>query len=298
MSTLVRDMLATDATLNGQAYSWHANNNKSMLDLKYGGQFGWSPDLTQWVSNQAYVRRNLVCILLEAPGFFQYMTNPNKWVESLKALVELHPKTIDGLKGGLEVETEEHAVGGAGEMQEEVVNVKRERSSVTFTFTEKYGMPIQTFLYNWITYGIMDPDTKYALVSTVGSNVPTDMLADMYSMTCLFFEPDPTHKKVIKSWITTNMFPKGTGEIEGKRDLASGTELSELSIEFGGISQFNLGTNVMAQKILDSINLTNANPYLRPAFVQNPSSLVSSATDGYADGINNLSNIAITQPNG
>ncbi len=293
MSTLVRNLLKTDATLNGQAYSSNLPNAAGMLDLQYGGQFGWAPDLTQWVSNQAYVRRNLVCILLEAPGFFQMMPNPDKWVQSLKALVELHAKTIDGLKGGLEVDVDSHAVGGAGELQEEVVNVKRERSNVTFSFTEKYGMPIQTFLYNWITYGMMDPDTKYALVATVPGANPTDMLADMYSMTCLFFEPDPTHTKVMKSWITTNLFPKATGEIEGKRDLPGTAELLELSIEFGGISQFNLGSNIMAQNILHSISITNANPYLRPGFVQKQSGYVTAATDGYADGIANLSKIAV-----
>lgn len=293
-STIVRDMLSqSDALLKGEAYSWGATNKDEILNLKYGGQFGWAPNLTQWVNNQAYVRRNLVCVLLEAPGFFQTMPQPDMWVASLKALFEVHAKSIDGLKGGLEVETDEHAVGGAGEMQQEVVNVKRERSNVTFTFTEKYGLPIQTFLYNWITYGIMDPDTKYAMVSTLANNETTDLLADMYSATCLFFEPDPTHTKVVKSWITTNLFPHSTGEIEGKRDLTGSAELLELSIEFGGISQFSLGTNIMAQKILDNMNLTNANPYLRPGFVQNPSSVVSAQTDGYADGISELSKVAV-----
>lgn len=292
-SQITRDLLKSDSIMDGSAFSKNLPNAQGMLDLKYGGQFGWAPDLTQWVNNQAYVRRNLVCILLEAPGFFQWMPDSAKWVESLKALVELHAKTIDGLAGGLEVETETQTVGGAGELQEEVVNVTRERSNVTFGFVEKYGMPIQTFLYNWITYGLMDPDTKYALSATISGVKPTDMLADMYSMTCLFFEPDPTHTKVIKSWITTNLFPKGTGPIEGKRDLVAGAELTELLIEFGGISQFSLGTNIMAQKILDSINLANANPYLRPGFVQNISSDVAAAGEGYSEGIQNLSNTAV-----
>jgi hypothetical protein len=284
----------TDALLNGQAFTAGLTNAHEILDVSYGGQMGWAPDLTQWVSNQAYVRRNLICILLEAPKFFQYMPNPDKWVQTLKALVELHPRSIEGLAGGLEVETEEHPSGGAGEMQREVVDVKRARSNVTMSFVEKYGMPIQTFLYNWIAYGLMDPDTKYALAGTLASgNIPTDMLADQYSMTCLFFEPDPTHKKVVKSWITTNLFPITTGEIEGKRDLTTGGEMSTLSIDFGGLSQFNLGTNRTAQSILDAINLSNANPYLRPGFVSGVSADVAAQNDGYVGGINNLGQIAV-----
>jgi hypothetical protein len=56
-----------------------------MLDFSYGGQHGYSPNLVEWVSNQAYIRRNLICILLEAPGFFQLMQDPTVWVRSLKS---------------------------------------------------------------------------------------------------------------------------------------------------------------------------------------------------------------------
>ena len=178
-----------------------------VLDLKYGGQFGWSNNFQQWVSTQAYVRRNLVAILLEPPKFFKYMPNSNVWVQALKSLVELRPTSIEGFSAGLEVEKDEHEFGGGGEFFQEYTNVKRARTEPTFNFTERYGMPIQTFLQNWIQYGIQDPDTKYALVGTLEGDYPSDMLADNYSMSCLFFEPDPTHRRVVKSWVTTNMWP-------------------------------------------------------------------------------------------
>ncbi len=282
----------TEALLNGEAFARGATNE--MLNPSYGGQFGWAPNLAEWTSNQAYVRRNLIAILLEAPQFFQLMPEPQKWVQCLKSLVELQPKRIEGLNAGLKVETATHEVGGAGELQDEVVDVKRDRSEPIFTYTEKYGMPIQNFLYNWITYGLMDPDTKYAMVGTLDLDRPTDMLADWYSMSVLFIEPDPTHRYVQKSWVTTNMFPKGTGDIIGKRDLTSASEVLELNVEFTGISQFSLGTNVFAQEILDNINITNANPYLRPSFIQNIESNVDGATNGYAQSADTLGTEAVT----
>lgn len=270
----------TDAILNNTAFSRGAT--QQMVDLTYGGQQGWAPNYVEWVSNQAYVRRNLVCILLEAPRFFQSMPDPQKWVQCLKSLVELHARTIEGFNAGLTVELDEHPVGGAGEMQQEFTNVTRARTEPSFGFVEKAGMPIQTFLYNWITYGLMDPDTKTALVGTLDGNRPTDLLPDWYAMTCLFYEPDPTHRKVMKAWVTTNMFPKGTGEIIGKRDLTAASEVANLTVEFTGISQYGLGTNVFAQKILDAINISNANPYLRPSFVQSIASDVDAASSvGY-----------------
>lgn len=287
MARLTNALLGNNAFGNG--------STAPMLDLTYGGQMGWAPDLTQWVSNQAYVRRPLVCILLEAPRFFQLMPNPQVWVQSLKSLLELTPTVIEGMNATMEIDWDEHPVGGAGEVQQEVMNSKRTRSEPVFTWIEKYGRPIQNFLQQWISYGIMDPETKYAMIGTLGQgHAPSDLLADWYTASCLFFEPDPTHTKVMKSWVTTNMMPKGTGEIIAKRDLNSNSELTTLTITFSALSQYNLGTNAFAQQILDGINLQNANPYLQPAFIQGLSADVASATaSGYIQGIQTESTNAL-----
>ena len=295
----------TDALLNGKAFS--ENRNQPMLDLAQGGQFGFSTNLSQWISNQAYVRRNLVCLVIESPKFFEKMPNPTKWVQTLRAVLELHAKSIDGLNAGLTVDVTSTPVGGGGEEQEEFTNVTRARSQPSFSFVEKYGMPIQSFLRDWITYGMMDPDTKFANIGTLApENVPKDMLADWYSCTCLFFEPDPTHRKVVKAWLVTNMFPKSTGDIVGKRDLTSAGETLELSIEFTGIAQYNLGTINFAQKLLDNINITNANPYLQKAFLDSgpnfdpaltsdnlSPSLVSDTTTGYNQNVVNTAKASL-----
>ena len=281
----------TDAILGQKSFGRDAT--QPMLDLTYGGQFGYAPRLTEWVSNQAYVRKNLFAILLEAPRFFQLMPDPQKWVSVLKSLIELHPKTIEGLNAGIKLETDTHNVGGAGELQDEVIDSKRDRSEPVFTYVEKYGKPIQTFLQQWIQYGIMDPDTKYPLIGTLTGQKPDDMLADWYSCSVLFVEPDPTHRKVVQSWVVTNMFPKGTGDIVGKRDLTSASEVLNLSIEFTGIAQTGLGTNVFAQKILDAITLDNANPYLRPSIIDKITSDVEAATVGYQSTVTDLGKSAV-----
>lgn len=282
----------TDALQGQKAFG--KNSTQPMLDLSFGGQHGWAPNLTEWVSNQAYVRRPLVPILLEAPGFFQLMPDPAKWVQALKSLVELHCRTIDGFNAEITVDFDNHPVGGAGELQDEVTNATRARSEPSFGFVEKYGNPIQTLLSAWIQYGMMDPDTKYALVSTLSGTKPDDLLADWSTMSMLFFEPDPLHRKVVKSWVTTNMMPKSTGEITGKRDLTSASELLNLTIAFTGISQFNLGSNVFAQSILDKINLTHANPILRPSFISSISNDVDAAsTTGYKAELEELGSTAV-----
>jgi len=249
----------TDALITG-AYT--RSIDKPMLDLKNGGQQGWSPNLTEWVSNQAYVSRPLVCIMLEAPRMFSAMPDSAKWIASLKALFELHARNIDGFSAGLKVDVEEHPVGGAGEQQQEIVNVTRERSQPKFTFIEKYGRPIQTLIEYWVRYGMMDPETKFALLGTMNKADVKDLLADWYSATCMFIVPDPLHKRVDKAWLTTNMFPMSTGDITAKRDLTASQEMLTLDIEFSGISQYGLGVNQFAQNLLDKINTLNADPFM------------------------------------
>jgi len=289
----------TDAIITG-AYSDRATPDKAMLDLKNGGQHGYAPNLVagEWISNQSYTSRPLACILLEAPKMFTVMPDSQKWVSSLKALFELHARSIDGFNAGLKVDVEEHPVGGAGEQQQEIVNVTRERSQPKFTFIEKYGRPIQTLLDYWIRYGAMDPETKFALLGTMNRSEVKDLLADWYSATCLFFVPDPLHRKVDKAWITTNMYPLSTGDITAKRDLTSSQEMLTLDIEFSGISQFGLGVNQFAQRILNSINITNADPSMRPSFINKISPNVEAVnTSGYKRRAEEVARTAVTNMN-
>jgi hypothetical protein len=252
-----------DAILSG-AYA----GSSPTLDLQKGGQDGFAPNLTEWVSHQAYVSRNVVCLLIEAPKGFQYLPNPQFWVGALKAMVETHAKSITGFNAGLKADFAENAVSGGGEMHEDLTNITRDRTNLTMNFVDKYGRPIQNFLYEWMTNLGMDPDSKVANIATLAGNKPTDLLADISTATMLFFEPDPTHSTIQKAWLGTNMFPKGTGDIVAKRDLTAAGDISELAIEFTGIYQSTLGVRAFAQNLLSKINFVNANPYLRPAFVQ------------------------------
>lgn len=281
----------TNAILDQQAFG--RGSSQPMLDPTFGGQMGYATNYEQWISNQAYVSRNIVPIVLETPRFFQLMPDPAKWVAVYKSIMELHCRSIEGFNEELTVETDDHPFGGAGEVQQEITNVTRARSELEFTFIEKYGMPITNFFKQYIKYGMMDEETKFALVGTLEGDTPEDMLADWNTGTMLFIEPDPTHRKVVKSYIQTNMMPLGTGPITAKRDLTSPGELSTLSISFTGITQLGLGVNLMAQAILDEINFTNANPYLRPAFIQEVTADVRAATEGYKEAVETLGNSAV-----
>lgn len=287
----------TDAILSG-AYS--NSIARPMLDVSKTGYQGYAPDLTNWVSNQAHLDGGqMICLLVEPPKMFTVLPNSEKWIASLKSLFETHARNIDGMNAGLKVDTDEHAVGGGGEMHQEFTNVTRERSQPKFQFIEKYGRPIQTLLDYWIRYGLMDPETKYALLGAMKKADVKDMLADWFTATCLFIVPDPLHKSVDKAWLTTNMAPLGTGEIVGKRDLTSAKSILTLDVEFSGISQVGFGVNSFAQQVLDSINILNADPFNRPSFVNRIAADVEAAnTTGYRQGTEQLGRTAVTNIGG
>ncbi len=89
------------------------------------------------------------------------------------------------------------------------------------------------------------------------------------------------------------MAPRGTGELIGARDLTQDAEPISYDITFTAITQYGLGVNAFAQKLLEGINRTGANPYLRQAFVDSISADILAAKKSYSDGVTTLAGAAI-----
>lgn len=275
----------TETILGQRAYG--ENKLAPMVDTAQleAGQLGLQPMFEGYVSNAAYVKRNLIAILVESPRGFEDLPEPAKWHATLKQLIETQSKSIEGLSNTLTVDfSDSNPVGGAGELQEDVTNVTRSRSVPVHVWTEKYGKPINAFFTGWITGLLMDPNTKVPGVAGNGqANRPTDLLPDYTGMTVLYLEPDPTNTKVMTSWLCTNMHPKTAGDVTGRRDLTAAGEPVDYSIEFTSLTQVGLGVDLFAQSVLDELNLSGINPNLRPAFVDQISADVKAAQNGYTE---------------
>lgn len=283
MARLNQQILGNDRGIN-------AGRHAPMVDLTKSGQQGLAPTLAGYNGNAAHIKRNIIPVMLEAPRGFQYLSNPEVWVSTLKNIVELHVQTIEGLNSTLTAEFAETAIGGSTEMQEDVVNVTRARSVPVLSIPEKYGKPVQTLFEGWIRNLLMDEETKIPRVMELASGEkPTDLLPDMISMSMLFFEPDATHTKVVNAWLCVNMMPKSGGDNVGKRDLSSPGEVTTLSIEFTAITQIGQHVLDMAQKVLDSMSLTGANPNHREAVIREISADVAAVENGFAKSVADLS---------
>lgn len=273
---------------NGEGYAQYSYT--SVVDLRNGGQNGAIPDYRTFISNSAYVQRNVIPFLIEYPRGFDYMPGANGrvgekggrniWVGTLKALVETQAKSIEGLNGTLSVNFVDNPIGSSGEVQEDYSQTQRARSTPSFTWVERQGRPVYHFFKGWIDYLLGHAETQTPMLGSVPGNegVAFDFLPDMTSMTVLFVEPDPYQRRVVESWLCINMMPHGAGELNGKRDLTSAMSGREVSVEFTAITMMSQGVNEFAQRLLNELNLTGMNPQLRKACVDKVDAAISAVT--------------------
>lgn len=259
MAVRLSEALYTDASFARGKYH-------PMVDLKRGGQHGFLVDYEAWCSSSPYIRQNVIPVLITAPRGIKDMPNPQVMYAGIKAFFELHSKTISGLQSSLEVDSAQQAIGGAGEMIDAPVNVTRARTEPVHTVDEKYGRPFTELFDSWITNLIMDPETKVPGILNQENVVVKDLLNDYFSASVLYIEPDPTMRKVVHAWYVTNMYPQAGASREGGRDLTSSKEDLSIDITFTGLTQVGIEVNNFAQLMLDSMNLANVSPNLRPVF--------------------------------
>lgn len=257
----------SDTYVDGQGYG--KGRNTPVVNIANGGQNGFMPEYSHYVSSALYVRRNIFCRVVEAPRGFNDLEDPVRWRAGLKAIMEQHARTIEGFKSKLTVEVVDAPVGAAGDKIQSPANVTREVPEPVIGLDERPGRPFTHFFNGWITGLIGDPNTKVPTVMSRPENRTKviDLLPDYIGMTCMFIEPDPTFTKVEKAWLTTNMWPMNGADIEGKRDLTAAGEILQISIPFTGLTQVGFGVDQWAQQMMDEINLSGSNPSVRPAFI-------------------------------
>lgn len=273
-------------TLLAQNTGYGADRKTPMVNPGRPGQFGHSIEPAEHISATQYVRKNLVIRLLEAPRGFNDLPNPNVWRQTLKSILETHPNTVEGFNSQLSVEYVSTAFGGAGEEQETVSDVKRARTTPSFSFTERYGRPISVFIDQWILELFGDPNTKYPNVCT-RTNKPTDLLSDYRTCSFIAFEPDPTFRYIDKAWLVVNAGPKGGAPMEGRRDQNSPGENLTFTLELTSISFVGRGVDELAQIFLDEMAPTLVNPNNRKAIYEKVDATVdgNAAPFGYAENI-------------
>ncbi len=255
----------SDSLIRGKGMA--RNRQAPMANVIVSGQNGHQMDHRYYHGNADYIRRNTIARLYEYPkGMDLYGADKQIYIDTLKSLVELHAQSWEGLNKTLSVSTAQSPVGGS-EQFDSFTKVTRARSEPVLGVPDKYGLPFQALFTDWIQDLMADPDTGIPNIITRNGAVVQDLLPDFYTMTVLFFEPDPTFTKVMRAWLVTNMFPQSAGDDTGRRDKTAEGEQLQLSIQFTGMQQVGRGVNALAQAELDKMRLTYTDPNNAPAFL-------------------------------
>jgi hypothetical protein len=250
-----------------------------MANAFIAGQNGPVTDLSTVALNTSYTSRNVVCKILEFPEWVESMPEPEYWKRAIKTFFETHTQ-IDGLNKALTAEFAETLIGGGGQRQFELTDVKEEQSDITHTGPDSYNLGYQNMLSAWIRYGMMDPIAKVPLASVIDDSV-TEQLLSFYSMTALYYEMDPLQKYPLRAWICTNMAPRLNGPDGARRQLDAPGEKNELAIQMTSLQQTGFGALQAAKQEIDRHNRLGLNTFTRQAFITEPDPDVEATKVGY-----------------
>lgn len=256
----------------------------AMTNMAIPGQEGYIPNYEYWHASAEYVKPPVIPFLMEAPDAFQILDNPSRLVATLKALMEVHARTITGLDQSLEVEFSTTPFGGAGEQMETVAKVKRAQSQPQYDWVERIGKPVTKFWNYYILNILGNPDSNIPAAVSRGQTRPYGLYPDFTSFTMMFVQADRTQKYVDHAWLCSNMMPKSGAKIEGNRDITETPAGVTVSIGFTCLQQVGAGVDRLAQTMLDTANQTGLDPNNRRAWLRAIEADVKSATDsGYKD---------------
>jgi hypothetical protein len=215
----------------------------------------YQPDLSEWISNQSYVGRNLIAVVTRNVSTDQ--ENGELYAGMIKAMLELHPYSIDGFWTGF---------------SEDGFFMPDPR----FKVNEKYGRPVDRLLTHWRRDYNCYQHTAHPIE---GKQRPTK---EQCTIDVMFIEPDPTCTKVVMAWHMFQMFPEEYAGLQSKRDLMRASPVFNFHgfrvhrrikgtvCEFTlGYESYEDGDRVIdhAQRILNGIALEGMNPHARQEFV-------------------------------
>lgn len=274
----------------------HAQHQPAaMIDISVGGQFGLGPDFTTWLSATPYVQQNLIVVSLSAPGYFSKLAGGDKLIAAWKNLIEVHCQQWEGFRAGIRHEYAESNFGATSERLQVATQSTQDRTEPRSTVRDKEGRPIQNLLEFHLRM-VMNPLTQTPGLAYLPGIQEIDLLPDRITGSLLAFELDKLQRNVNKAWLVVNVGPKGTGDIDGKRDLTGQLESNDLQLEWTGLAQSNTpGVKMLAQAFWDQVSLAYADPYLSPAMEAGIDADMAAAPGGFIGGIDKAAATAVTR---
>lgn len=228
--------------------------NDIVANIVDGAQLGYGNHLPMVDAATPLVMPMIVPVVTHSPTMFRNLPG---YDDVLKALVERHAKSIEGIDFGYQLEGNSVPAGHDGQNMFMPTATKRTQVNPSFTWPELTGMLVWNFVRNWITM-IKDPDTQAATSAalTVGLDTIDPQLMSTFSMDVLFLQFDTTlrSQNLLDAYFVTNMWPQETGMAGFSKNVGE-SKMQERSITFYGVVQHNRNTKAIGRMVAEILGL-------------------------------------------
>lgn len=249
---------------HGTAYGENIPGGGQVANLATGGGFGYAADIANYLNEQPHVRQQGILFLIDIPNIykaeFKLVQNPESWSKAWLSLLETRTSGISGFTNKWTTEVGEYQMDATGSKFWEIpIGTNIARSSPSFTWPADFiGRPLETMFKHLTRVGIKDPNTRQAAMHTIlqrVSNPTRYTLADMWTFTYIFAQPDSSGKVIEEAYLVRNSFNKETPNNETTKSV-SHIGIEEITIPFTGLIDNNNKTKQLAQMLLDRSMLT------------------------------------------
>lgn len=248
----------SNAIIQGSALNTAMGVNR-LANLESGAQYGVMSHLQFLDAATPLTLPAVIPVVLSAPTLFHSVDGATNM---LKAFVERHVHSIDGIDLTLNLETEEGAPMRDGQRPSVPTVTKRADVNPSLTCRELPGNSAWNLIAWWIKQ-ICDPDTgvsaSSSMVTTTSGTILPRLMSTM-AMDVLFIQPssDMRPENMIEAVIITGMIPKSTGPLGMQKKMGE-AQVPERTFEFTGIIQANERTRQVGRDMLQLLQIHSAN---------------------------------------
>lgn len=268
-----------------------AHKDQRIVSLQNRFQNGYLTDLAFAPSSTDYTRQPLIIKVLRTPTGFDYLSTSDKklYTAAMINLIETLMQSWTGFNSTLSVSVNETQIGRGGEVFQTPTGTSRARSVITSTVVEKDGMPVIRYLEDWVRLFIGDPDVGHPLIAGLGNKPIPDLLADMYSIDLIAYEPDKTFQFINQAYLITNFFPiNEIGERVSGREIQGEREVPTYNLSWAGTQKVGYAVDKLAQTFMDSASIKGLDPSRQANYIDGPSALVKASKSSFTDQIAEL----------
>lgn len=227
-----------------------------VVDPRVGGQQGALQNPAELNSADYRYKNKIIPVLFQAPRAMRFMKDGDIKRQMLKAIIEQHPISIQGLNSSYTVESEETPFGEGGEVVQTPTLVTVARSEPSMSFRELKGKVITNLFKDIIEQLVMHPSTRRPGIikeqAYIDAGSPPLKISDR-SFIVLFIEPNDTMTGIDRAYLCANMMPTEIPD-ESNSEVGTAGELETLELTFTATTLHNDAVKELAAQYLAAIN--------------------------------------------